>query len=66
MAKKQASIEQLEATNKAFHLRQKATNDNELADWLGMSKVTLYTRLRTSNWKKPELALIEHLSSSDE
>ncbi|MGD2113407.1 MAG: hypothetical protein PVG07_00030 [Acidobacteriota bacterium] len=66
MTKKQASIEQLEATNKAYDLRQKAQNDNELADLLGMSKVTLYTRLRVSNWKKPELALIEYLSSADE
>lgn len=65
MAKKQASIEQIEATNKAFDLRQQATNDNELADWLGMSKVTLYTRLRTKNWKKPEIALINHLSASE-
>ena len=65
MAKKQASIEQLEATNKAYDLRQKAQNDNELAELLGMSKVTLYTRLRVSNWKKPEIALINHLSASE-
>jgi len=60
---KQASIEQLEATNKAYILRQQAQNDNELAEQFGMSKVTLYTRLKKSNWKKPELALIEQLSS---
>lgn len=65
MSKKQASIEQLEATNKAYELRQKSQNDNELAELLGMSKVTLYTRLRVSNWKKPEIALINHLSNAD-
>jgi DNA-binding NtrC family response regulator len=65
MNKNQPSIEQLEATNKAYTLRQQAQNDNELAEQLGMSKVTLYTRLKKSNWKKPELALIESLSSSD-
>ena len=62
---KQPTIEQLEATNKAYSLRNKAKNDNDLAEQLGMSKVTLYTRLKKSNWKKPELALIENLSSSD-
>lgn len=62
---KQPTIEQLEATNKAYTLRQQAKNDNELAEQLGMSKVTLYTRLERSNWKKPELALIKALSSSD-
>lgn len=59
---KEATIEQLEATNKAYILRQNAQNDNELAEQLGMSKVTLYTRLKVSNWKKPELALIQSLS----
>lgn len=62
---KQATIEQLEATNKAYALRQRSQNDNDLAEELGMSKVTLYTRLKLSNWKKPELALIEKLSSSE-
>lgn len=61
---KQATIEQLEATNKVYALRQAADNDNVLAEQLGMSKVTLYTRLKQSNWKKPELALIENLSAS--
>lgn len=60
---KQATIKQLEATNKAYELRSKAQNDNKLAEQLGMSKVTLYTRLKRSNWKKPELALIKALSS---
>lgn len=63
MNNKEATIEQLEATNKAYILRQKAQNDNKLAEQFGMSKVTLYTRLKLSNWKKSELALIKILSS---
>lgn len=61
---KQPTIKQLEATNKAYLLRQKSKNDNELAEQLGLAKVTLYTRLRKSNWKKPELALINLLSNN--
>lgn len=61
--KKQASIEQLEATDKVYALREdKSRNDNDLAELLGISKVTLYTRLKQSNWKKAELALIKNLS----
>lgn len=65
MNNKQSTVEQLDATNKVYKLRQKAANDNELAKLLGISKVTLYTRLKSNNWKKPELALIESLSSKD-
>lgn len=61
--KKQASIEQLEATDKVYKLREDETkNDNDLAEDLGISKVTLYTRLKQNNWKKSELALINNLS----
>ena len=63
MKNKQATVKQLEATNKVYSLRQDSLNDNDLAESLGLSKVTLYTRLKLSNWKKPELALIEGLSS---
>lgn len=63
MRTKEATVKQLEATTKVYKLRQSTQNDNELSEKLGMSKVTLYTRLRVSNWKKPELALIESLSS---
>lgn len=60
---KQTTLKQLKATDKVYALRTDTTrNDNELAELLGMSKVTLYTRLKLSNWKKPELALIENLS----
>lgn len=63
MPKKEPTVEQLETTNKAYELRRGASNDNDLAEMLGMSKVTLYTRLRVSNWKKPEIALINALPS---
>lgn len=60
-AKTPPTVEQLEATNKAYQLRASAKNDNELAAQIGISKVTLYTRLERSNWKKPELALLNNL-----
>lgn len=49
-----------EATKKVKKLRE-ATNDRELAKKLGMSRVTMYTRLEKNNWKKTEIALIETL-----
>lgn len=58
--KGQATNEQLKATDEVYKLRENR-NDNELAELLGISKVTLYTRLRRSNWKKSELALISSL-----
>jgi transcriptional regulator of acetoin/glycerol metabolism len=61
--KKQATIEQLETTDKVYQLRQDETrNDNDLSELLGISKVTLYTRLKKSNWKKAEIALVNNLS----
>lgn len=59
---KQPSIIQLKATDLVYKLREASSNDNDLAEELGLSKVTLYTRLKKSNWKKPELALIKNLS----
>ena len=59
---KQPSNIQLKATDAVYKLREEAQNDNDLAESLGISKVTLYTRLKKSNWKKPELALIKTLS----
>jgi predicted DNA binding protein len=61
--KKPATIEQLETTDKVYQLRQDETrNDNDLSELLGISKVTLYTRLKKSNWKKAEIALVNNLS----
>lgn len=61
--KKQPTLEQLETTDKVYKLRsEEGRNDNDLAEMLGISKVTLYTRLRLSNWKKAEIALVNSLT----
>ena len=62
--KKQPTIEQLETTNRTYDLRKISGNDDELSELIGTSKVTLYTRLRLNNWKKPEMFYIEHLHSN--
>ncbi len=58
----QPSIKQLEATNKAYKLRQKM-NDNELSSLLNIAKVTLYTRLKKNNWTNQEILFIEYHSN---
>lgn len=55
--------EQIITTNKAYDLRDIAKTDDELAEMLGISKVTLYTRFRLSNWKKSEIALVDNIHS---
>jgi len=62
--KKEITKEQIDATKQANELRKLAKNDNILAEDLGLSKVTLYTRLKNSNWKKSEIALIEILTKN--
>lgn len=59
--KKQATIEQLETTEKVYKLRAEDGNDNDLSALIGISKVTLYTRLKKSNWKKAEMSHIKTL-----
>lgn len=59
---KTPTIQQLETTDSAYLLRAKSPNDDLLCESFGISKVTLYTRLKTSNWKKSEIALIKSLS----
>ena len=49
------------ATAKVHQLRRLAQNDFELAELIGMSKVTMYTRLKIENWKITEMALINQL-----
>lgn len=56
----EVSSKQLKATDKVYLLRE-SRNDIQLSELLGISKVTLYTRLRRNNWKKSELALISSL-----
>lgn len=62
MAKsKEATVRQLEVTNKAYELRQTYQNDNDFAKAIFRSKVTLYTRLRLSNWDELEMPYLENL-----
>lgn len=48
------------ATKKILELRDEMT-DEELAKTIGITKVTLYNRIRRGNWKKGELCLISNL-----
>ena len=57
------TIHQITATNKAYSLREKTQNDNDLSQLLGLSKVTLYTRFKNSNWKDQEILFIEYLTN---
>jgi len=50
----------LEATSKVQKLRHYNTDD-EVCKKLGISKPTLYVRLKTHNWKITELSHIEKL-----
>ena len=63
MKDSQATIQQIEATNKVYTLRANVPNDNELAKQLNLSKVTLYTRLKRNNWTNTEIVFIEYLSN---
>ena len=64
----------METKTQSIKQRRKATTDivlklrettkiDNLAELVGVSKVTLYTRLRTSNWKKPEMTHVEGLKA---
>ena len=63
MAKiQQPTIQQIEATNKAYLLRNQM-NDNELSKVLKMSKVTLYTRFRKNNWTDQNILYLEYCTN---
>lgn len=49
-----------EATSKVQRMRNYATDD-EVCKQIGVSKPTLYLRLKTHNWKITELSHIEKL-----
>ena len=53
-------MNQKEATLKVQGLKGNQTDD-QLAEKIGISKPTLYTRLVKSNWKKGEIELIKNL-----
>ncbi len=42
-------------------IESKAITKQELSDVLGMSRVTLNTRLTTGNWKKTELIALKEI-----
>lgn len=48
-------------TSKVQIMRHYAT-DEEVCKRLGISKPTLYVRLKANNWKVAEICLIENLS----
>ncbi|MCP4984906.1 MAG: hypothetical protein GY928_02220 [Colwellia sp.] len=57
---------QLEATTKVKAIKQsRDINDEELRCVLGISKPTLYKRLRNNDWKKAEIVLIKNLELWD-
>ena len=49
-----------QATKKVLKMKAE-TKVDDLANLLGMTKTTMYKRLTTGEWKKPERALIESL-----
>jgi len=60
--RKEKTKQQILCTDKVIELRlSDKYNDRSLAEALGISRQTLYTRLERSNWKKPEVALINKL-----
>ena len=50
----------LECTSKVQRLRTKETDD-DVCKKIGISKPTLYVRLKTHNWKITEISHIEKL-----
>lgn len=49
-----------EATNKVLELKN-TMNVNSLSELIGMSKATMYKRLKTGNWKISDRALIQKI-----
>lgn len=50
-----------EASQKVLSIRGVKYNDYDLSEKLGISRPTLYTRIKKHNWKKGELILIKSL-----
>jgi hypothetical protein len=48
-------------TKKIMKYRGKTYTDEELAEKIGISKPTFYTRLKFNNWKKSEVYLINKI-----
>lgn len=54
-------MEKAKATEKIQSLIAKGLTKVELSDKLGISRVTLDTRIKVSNWRKGELVIIKLL-----
>ncbi len=54
---KPEQTERLKATEKVYQLKE-SMSDLKLANKIGITKKTLYTRLIKSNWTKGEVCLI--------
>lgn len=59
--KKQITIQQLQTTEKAYALRDFCKNDDETAELLDITKVTMYTRFREHNWLTSQILYIDLL-----
>lgn len=54
-----ATEEQIKTSSRVREIKKdRNLNDIKLSETLGISKGTLYTRLKKHNWKKTEIALI--------
>lgn len=58
----QPTTAQMSATRTCYELKGKCNSDT-LADILGLSKATLYTRLKLSNWKQSEMLYLEYVNN---
>lgn len=56
---KEITIEQIRATNKVYELRKLMTDD-KLSLKLGLTKKTIYKKLKSNNWRNSEILLIEY------
>lgn len=54
-------MKRTDITLKVMNLKALKHTDEELAKLLGISRPTLYTRLKKHNWRKSEIFYIESL-----
>lgn len=54
--------EQIKATSKIRTIRLSKTTDEELCALIGISKPTLYKRLKSHDWKLGEILAIKNVS----
>jgi len=62
---KKPTVNQLNASNKVRKLKESnEMNDDNLSKFLNISKVTMYTRMKSHNWTDQNILFIEYLSNS--